>query len=92
MAAPHQWTDEQTAMLRTGRAAHLTWDEVAAVVGVGRTGCRAHAIKIGIKGRHVVVRPEYVLTERDLAGADPLPAGHPIAWEMLALHGEGYSG
>ncbi len=72
------WTDAQDTTIRRLRAEGATWDTIAADLHVTRWT----AIE---RGRRIGARPPPPGFEPppDDPNRDPLPAGHPIAWNAI---------
>lgn len=79
MANQLVWTAPRDAVLRTMRQQALSWDVIAAAMGISRWAAIERAKKIGA---HIPLPPR---TPRELGAGnrEPLPAGHPLAWAIL---------
>jgi hypothetical protein len=78
------WTEEQNARIREGCARGETLKTIAAELGVSYPALRMHARTLEIRRR--APRPKarpIEQSQRACCGADPLPSGHPLSWEML---------
>ncbi len=79
------WTSEMDAQLATLRDAVQRWSEIAVAMHLSRSTVIERGAKLGYFGRPVVAasgapnEPEARATH----GPDPLPAGHPISWNLL---------
>ena len=90
MRAHVQWTPELDMRLQGLREAGLTWDGIAAEMGLGRNTVLERGRKIG--ARRLRPRPAPVAEEsRDRPARQ---AGHPETWGLLTagtvLEGEAY--
>ncbi|MEI7709934.1 MAG: AsnC family protein [Rhodospirillales bacterium] len=80
------WTDAQDTTIRHLRAEGATWDAIAAVLRLNRWT----AIE---RGRFIGARPpppDFIPPPED-PNREPLPAGHPTAWNAL-VRGTGLEG
>jgi hypothetical protein len=79
------WTAAADASIASLRACGVTWDRIAASLGVSRNAAleRARALRDG----GAPVGPRAPRPQVQAAPADPtrppLPPGHPIAWAVL---------
>jgi hypothetical protein len=85
------WTELRDRALRTLREQGKSWDLIATALGMSRWAAieRARAI-----GAHIPLPPRPPRPEKGPGGREPLPAGHPLAWQVLTegtlLAGEAY--
>jgi hypothetical protein len=89
MPAKKDWTAPQDAQLRRMRTQGATWDEIAAVLGLGRW-------TVIERGRHLGVRPpppDFVPEPED-PEREPMPSGDPRSWDAInagtVLEGQPY--
>ncbi len=73
------WTDQRDTILRTLREQGRSWDVIAAVFRISRWAAIERARKIGA---HIPLPPR-IPREPDAGNREPLPAGHPLAWQIL---------
>ncbi len=83
MANQLVWTDQRDLVLRTLRAQALSWDVVAASMGISRWAAIERAKRIGA---HAPLPPRAPRPQAEPGNREPLPAGHPLAWQILT-HG-----
>jgi hypothetical protein len=74
------WTDLRDAVLATLRQQGLSWDVVAAAMGISRWAAIERAKRIGA---HLPLPPRPPRPPASERNREPLPAGHPIAWQVL---------
>jgi hypothetical protein len=90
MPACKTWTAARDAQLRDLREAGLTWDRVAAAMGLGRNSVLERARKIGVR----MWRQAAPAAEVEARDRPPRQAGHPQTWGMITagtvLEGERY--
>ncbi len=90
MRAHVHWTTELDGRLRELREAGVTWDGIAARMGLGRNTVLERGRKIGAR-RLPTAAPVVAEEPRDRA---PRQAGHPETWGLLTagtlLDGEAY--
>jgi hypothetical protein len=85
------YTDEQDAEINRRRLAGETWAAIAEALGRSRRSgeCireRARAASLPcVTTERPPPPPPREINPRELAGADPLPPGHPISWGAIAL-------
>lgn len=84
------WTTELDGRLRELRAGGMTWDGIAAAMGLGRNTVLERGRKIG--ARRVRAVPCFAAEEaRDRPARQ---AGHPLTWGLInagtVLEGEAY--
>ncbi len=90
MRAHVHWTQELDERLKALREAGVTWDGIAAAMGLGRNTVLERGRKIG--ARRLRARPVPAVEEaRDRPARQ---AGHPATWGLLTagtlLDGEAY--
>lgn len=73
------WTDQRDTILRTLREQGRSWDVIAAVFRISRWAAIERARKIGA---HIPLPPR-IPREPDAGNREPLPTGHPLAWQIL---------
>jgi DNA-binding XRE family transcriptional regulator len=72
------WTEAQDLRLKRLRAEGVTWDAIAAILGVSRYTAIERGRKIGARRPP----PEYRPPPEDPA-REPLPPGHPRTWGAI---------
>ncbi len=82
MPRKRYWTPADDDVLRTRRAKHRSWDDIAAALGVSRSTARERGRTIGAS------RPARTIPDLDTdpltdPNREPLPAGHPVSWAIL---------
>lgn len=82
MPRKHYWTPAQDDTLRAHRARRQSWDEIAASLGVSRSTARDRGRAIGATRPQATSQVQVADMLAD-PNREPLPAGHPIAWEVL---------
>jgi hypothetical protein len=78
MQARVQWTAALDMRLKALRAAGLTWDALAAEMGMGRNTVLERGRRIG--ARKMQPPPMAVVEAADRPAR---PAGHPLTWGLL---------
>lgn len=73
------WTDQRDTILRTLREQGRSWDVIAAVFRISRWAAIERARKIGA---HIPLPPR-IPRESGPGNREPLPTGHPLAWQIL---------
>lgn len=73
------WTESRDARLTHMRARGLSWDVIAAALGVSRNSAIERGRRIGAR------RPEPPPADPEPEDADrpPLPPGHPTSWGTI---------
>ena len=73
------WNDQRDTVLRTMREKAHSWDVIARAIGISRWAAieRARAI-----GAHIPLPPR-TPRQPDASNREALPAGHPLAWQIL---------
>lgn len=79
MANKLVWTGLRDGILRTLREQGMSWECVAAAMGISRWTAIGRAKALGLHAP-LPRPPRPPVPER---GEAPLPAGHPIAWAVL---------
>jgi hypothetical protein len=72
------WTEAQDLRLKRLRSEGVTWDAIAAILGVSRYTTIERGRKIGARRPP----PEYRPAPED-PGREPLPPGHPRSWGAI---------
>ena len=80
MANQLVWTDHRDTILRTLREQGRSWDVIAAVFRISRWAAIERARKIGA---HIPLPPRTPREPTAPGNREPLPAGHPLAWQVL---------
>ena len=83
MANQLVWTELRDAVLRTLREQALSWEQIGAAMGISRWAAIERAKRIGA---HAPLPPRPPRAPAQERNREPLPAGHPIAWQILT-HG-----
>ena len=78
MPAPLTWTAPRDTLLRRLRADGQSWEGIAAQMRISRWAVVERGRRIGARKLELPPAPPAA----DL-GREPLPAGHPIAWQIL---------
>jgi hypothetical protein len=90
MRSQVRWTPELDMRLAALRASGMTWDGIAAEMGLGRNTVLERGRRIGAR-RKPQPRPSLAEEARD---RPPRQAGHPLTWELInrgtVLEGEAY--
>ncbi len=90
MRAHVQWTPDLDDRLRGLREAGLTWDGIAAAMGLGRNTVLERGRKIGARR----LRLSVVVPNEEARDRPARQAGHPETWGLLiagtVLDGEAY--
>jgi hypothetical protein len=90
MRAHVRWTKELDERLMALRRDRVTWDGIAAAMGLGRNTVLERGRKIG--ARRMPKAAPSVQEER--LDRPPRPAGHPLTWGLInegtVLEGEAY--
>ena len=84
MPPPIPWPPDRDAELRQRREIGETWDVIAAAMGISRQSAIERASKIGAHGR-LYRAPGMAPPHPEQR--QPLPAGHPDTWALIALPG-----
>lgn len=89
MPAPIDWTAQMLQSMRLMRSAGAAWHDIADMLGIGRQAVTRKAFQLGIYTPLPKMPPA-----PPVRSAEPLPPGHPAAWELLtagtSLHGVPY--
>lgn len=80
MANQLVWTGLRDAVLATLRRQGLSWDAVAASMGISRWAAIERAKLIGA---HLPLPPRPPRPQPGACNREPLPAGHPVTWQAL---------
>ncbi len=78
MAVRLVWDAERDERLRALRGAGMTWDGIAAMLGLGRNTVLERGRRIGARRPTPVRR-----AEPEDPGRPPRPPGHPETWGLL---------
>ena len=78
MAAKLDWTNAQDTQIRRMRAQGATWDQIAAVLGIGRWSVIERGRRIGAP----LPPPEFVPEPEDPA-REAMPSGDPRSWGVI---------
>jgi len=76
------WSQPADQQLRRLRAEGATWDAIAAALRRKRWAVIAHGLRIGARLPPPEVMPAALRELLDPA-REPLPAGHPVAWQLI---------
>ena len=76
-ASDGTWSAPQDFRLRLMRLEGAAWDEIAEALAVAPVAAIARAVRIGAR------RPRLNLATIEDPAREPLPAGHPQAWDVL---------
>lgn len=99
MPARHNWTEAEDNRIREQRQARVSWDLIAAEIGLSRWTVIDHAKSLDLPAK---LEPGVVALSRATeewlndADRDPLPPGHPETWgaitERTSLAGVAWPG
>ena len=82
-----EWSADQDRIIRDMRRAGSTWESISLAIGVCRFTTIERGRKIGAKGPPEVERR--IGWRRADEGPEPLRAGHPVSWGVIAAGGYG---
>lgn len=74
------WNETRDHVLRTLREKGLSWDLIAANLRISRWAAIERARSIGA---HIPLPPRPSRAPAGPGNREPLPAGHPLAWQIL---------
>ena len=95
---PKTWDDPTVASLLRLRGEGLSGSAIGKQIGVSEAAVHNKLVRMGLRSTAPAVkqpksnrvRMDYrnmeMSAERRIAGADPLPAMHPISWGVLLQH------
>jgi len=82
MMAKIRWTAKMDAVIIDGRASRLTFDDLASVLGIGRSAVAQRARDIGAHNG-TPMRPVFGPPKPVPEIREPLPPGHPETWQAI---------
>lgn len=72
------WTDQRDSQLKRMRVQGVTWDGIAAVLGISRNAAIERGRRLGAR----LPPPEHVSEPEDVE-RPPLPPGHHVTWGAI---------
>ncbi|MBS0560769.1 MAG: AsnC family protein [Proteobacteria bacterium] len=71
------WTAAEDETIRKLRSEGATWARIASALSLSRYRVMEHGRRIGAE------RPRPEVVEAEAPDRPPLPAGHPLTWDLL---------
>jgi len=83
MPLARQWNDQADATIRDMRSSGETWAAIGRSLGLSRNTVIERGRRLRAAAPSKVARVETVKTVSDDPNRAPLPAGHPLTWNIL---------
>lgn len=84
MPKRRDYTPEQVATISRMAAAQATCADMALATGIIPSTLRGHLIRTGLLARRPATAPPTPAPEVNQDTREPLPAGHPASWDLIA--------